>query len=122
MVDVHEGVVHCVQETDETAEYHEDCCREQSWGDEGEYGSDNIGTERLSVEMGDGATEVGGDFDWRKGVTCRGAEGGRGYKQMLLTRTGIMNQARKRSSRNRCARLMMEKWRMKRTAPARVGV
>ena len=42
------------------AECHVDCCSEEGWGDQGENGRDDIGSERLSVEMGDGRV-AGGD-------------------------------------------------------------
>lgn len=71
------------------------------------------------MEMGDGAVDVGYDFDYRVWVSWRQVET---HRQMPPTRAGIMNQARKRIDWKRCARVMTENREMKVTAPAKVGV
>lgn len=63
VVDVDEGVVCCVRGTYGAADYRVDGCRRKELEHQSEYGRDDIGTEGLDVEIGNGAIGVGYGFE-----------------------------------------------------------
>ena len=63
LVDVDGGVVGCLEQAHDAPEDHVDGGGEEGGGHEGEDGAEDVGAEGLRVFVGDGAADVGADFD-----------------------------------------------------------